>query len=91
MTDERQRQWEEKEYLSRVITDERPICWWCINYPTHEKAELCKAWLDHLDVMGMGRKWCTRFELNRPKLGFKDETAKNTSSHMNQLELDFGG
>jgi hypothetical protein len=78
---------EQREYVSRVITEKRPICWWCRRRPDKKTRAKCEAGLDWLDVVGMGRRACAQFALDMARIGAREKEEAHAKPE--QLEINF--
>ena len=81
---------EEREYVKRVITEERPICSWCRHRPKNKRALWCARAMDWVDTEAMDRRQCDCFELRESYLNSgRGGNAPNVAWGNEQLKLNF--
>jgi hypothetical protein len=75
-------------YLERVMTSERPLCWWCARRPARAGLD-CKVYEDWRDVVAMVRKTCRSFRADLERLKIAPQRKPEPDPYRAQLEIDF--
>lgn len=83
---------EELEYVKAMVTQKRPLCWWCWNRPGVRPANTCTANIDWRETAAMERKQCKRFHMDITRIGNTEEPeARHQTQTREQLNIDFSG
>ena len=82
---------EEREYVKGVVSEERPLCWWCDHRPRKKTDfHLCGNGLDWQDVTAMERAACPGFALDEARAPDLNRSRDRKLPRAEQLTIDFG-